>query len=256
MLYGLAEICGLPGYAGATSRLRSQTFTGPAFDSRMSSSHNGRALSLSLIWSRGEERSSISGASPEAYVSDEELMGRLQSHDSSALDALFKRYSRLVFGIAVRILRNRGESEDVVQDVFVYMFQKPGLFDPAKGSAKGWIVQIAFSRALDRRDHLSRRAFYSGTNVEFLGDTLLASTDVEEEIEARLYRAHLQKAFEELPAVQRRTLEMFYFEGLELREISQRLGESLGNVRHYFYRGLERLRKTSFAQSLRAAQGR
>ena len=222
----------------------------------MSSSHNGRALPLSLIWNRGEERSTISDVSADAYVSDEELMMRLQSHDSNALDALFKRYSRLVFGIAVRILRNRGESEDVVQDVFVYMFQKPELFDPAKGSGKGWIVQIAFSRALDRRDRLSRRAFYSGTNVEFLGDTLLASTDIEEEIEARLYRGHLQKAFEQLPAIQRRTLELFYFEGLELREISQRLGESLGNVRHYYYRGLQRLRKTSLVQSLREAQRR
>jgi RNA polymerase sigma-70 factor, ECF subfamily len=218
----------------------------------MSSSHNGRALPLSLIWSRGEERD----ASSEAYVSDEELMQRLQAHDPNALEALFSRYSRLVFGIAVRILRNRGESEDVVQDVFVYMFQKPELFDPSKGTAKGWIVQIAFSRALDRRDHLTRRAFYSGTNVEFLGDTLVASTNIEEEIEARLSRAHLQKAFAELPAVQRRTIEMFFFEGLELREISQRLGESLGNVRHYFYRGLDRLRKTSFVQNLREAQGR
>jgi RNA polymerase sigma-70 factor, ECF subfamily len=228
----------------------------PVPDSKMSSSHNGRVLPFSIVWTRGKERSSLPQPSPENYVSDEDLMRRLQSHDAAALDDLFKRHSRLVFGIAVRILRNRSESEDIVQDVFFYLFQKPGLFDPTKGTAKGWIVQIAFSRALDRREHLSRRAFYSGTNVDFLGDTLLASTDTEEEIEARLYRAHLQKAFEELPAVQRRTLEMFYFEGLELREISERLGESLGNVRHHFYRGLERLRKTSFAQSLRAAQGR
>lgn len=218
----------------------------------MSSSHNGRILPLSLIWSKGDDRSTV----PESYASDEELMRRLQCHDSSALDGLFTRYSRLVFGIAVRILRNRGESEDIVQDVFFYIFRKPDLFDPAKGSAKGWIVQIAFSRALDRRDHLSRRAYYSGTNVHFLGDTLLAGTDMEGEIEARLYRAHLQKAFDELPVVQRRTLELFYFEGLELREISERFGESLGNVRHYFYRGLERLRKTSFARSLRTAQER
>ena len=79
---------------------------------------------------------------------------------------------------------------------------------------------------------------------------------MEQEVEARLNRTHLLRAFEELPAVQRRTIEMFYFEGLQLREISQRLDEPLGNVRHHFYRGLQRLRKNSFVQSLREAQRR
>jgi RNA polymerase sigma-70 factor (ECF subfamily) len=221
----------------------------------MSSPHNGRIIALPLVWSREEERSALSELPQGLHSSDEELMARLQSNDCNALDALFKRYSRLVFGIALRILGNRGESEDIVQDVFFYMYQKPALFDPAKGSAKGWIVQIAFSRALDRRAHLSRRAYYSGTNVDILADTLVGSSDLEQEVVARLNRIHLQRAFEELPAVQRRTIEMFYFEGLQLREISQRLDESLGNVRHHFYRGLQRLRKSSFVQSLRAGQG-
>jgi RNA polymerase sigma-70 factor, ECF subfamily len=61
---------------------------------------------------------------------------------------------------------------------------------------------------------------------------------------------HLQKAFEELPEMQRRTLELFYFEGLALREVSAELSESLGNVRHHFYRGLERLRNSALVQRL------
>jgi RNA polymerase sigma-70 factor, ECF subfamily len=222
----------------------------------MSSPHNGRILALPLVWSREAERAALSELPEGPHPSDEDLMARLQSNDCNALDALFKRFSRLVFGIALRILGNRGESEDIVQDVFFYMYQKPALFDPAKGSAKGWIVQIAFSRALDRRAHLSRRAYYSGTNVDVLADTLVGSTDMEQEVVARLNRTHLQRAFEDLPAVQRRTIELFYFEGLELREISQRLDESLGNVRHHFYRGLQRLRKNSFVQNLREAQRR
>jgi len=222
----------------------------------MSSSHNGRILALPMVWDREGERSALSEIPQGPQPSDEQLMNRLQSNDCNALDALFKRYSRLVFGIALRILGNRGESEDIVQDVFFYMYQKPALFDSAKGSAKGWIVQIAFSRALDRRAHLSRRAYYSGTNVDILADTLVGSTDMEQEVVARLNRTHLLRAFEELPAIQRRTIEMYYFEGLELREISERLDESLGNVRHHFYRGLQRLRKNSFVQSLRATQGR
>jgi RNA polymerase sigma-70 factor (ECF subfamily) len=217
----------------------------------MSSSHNGRLLTLPLVWRRGEENAT---QQPQHHESDEELMRRLQSDDCNALDTLFKRYARLVFGIALRTLGNRGEAEDIVQDVFFYIYRKSTAFDSAKGSAKGWIVQIAFSRALDRRDHLTRRAYYSGTNVEVLADTLVGGTDMEKALEARLSRSHLERAFEDLPPIQRRTIELFYFEGLELREISERLDESLGNVRHHFYRGLQRLRKNSFVQSLRVAQ--
>jgi RNA polymerase sigma-70 factor (ECF subfamily) len=221
----------------------------------MSSSHNGRLLTLPLVWGKREEKAT-QAEHPEHHESDEELMRRLQSGDCNALDALFQRYSRLVFGIALRTLGNRGEAEDIVQDVFFYIYRKSTLFDSAKGCAKGWIVQIAFSRAIDRRDHLSRRAYYSGTNVEVLADTLVGGVDVEQALDARLNRAHLERAFEDLPPVQRRTIEMFYFEGLELREISERLDESLGNVRHHFYRGLQRLRRSSFVQSLQEAQRR
>jgi len=67
-------------------------------------------------------------------------------------------------------------------------------------------------------------------------------------------RMHLERAFEELPQIQRRTLDLFYFQGLELREISERLNEPLGNVRHHFYRGLEKLRKSAFVRRLREKQ--
>jgi RNA polymerase sigma-70 factor (ECF subfamily) len=131
------------------------------------------------------------------------------------------------------------------------VYRKAALFDSAKGGAKAWIVQIAFSRALDRKAHLSRRGFYDGTEIDSLDDTLVGRADVEREISAKLDLAQLQKAFEDLTLMQRRTLELFYFEGFELKEISERLHEPLGNVRHHFYRGLERLRKSPSVQRLR-----
>jgi RNA polymerase sigma-70 factor (ECF subfamily) len=79
----------------------------------------------------------------------------------------------------------------------------------------------------------------------------VGKSDVERETGAKLDFAHLQKAFEDLTLMQRRTLELFYFEGFELREISERLHEPFGNVRHHFYRGLERLRKSPSVQRLR-----
>jgi RNA polymerase sigma-70 factor (ECF subfamily) len=218
----------------------------------VSSPPQERALPLPVVWARTRPRVV---AEPEIQDSrcpnDEELMGRLQANDATALDLLFDRYSRLVLGIALRVLHDYGEAEDVVQEVFFHVFQKASLFDPLKGYAKGWIVQVAFHRALDKRAHLGRRGFYLGTEIESLDDTLLGETDLDREIGAKLNRAQLERAFEELPEIQRRTLELFYFEGLELREISEKLNEPLANVRHHYYRGLAKLRKSAFVKKLR-----
>lgn len=217
----------------------------------MSSPPNGRALPFPLVWGTEERRRlNESPALTEYSPSDEELMTGLRSKDSECLDALFTRYSRLVFGIALRILRDRSEAEEVVQETFFSLYQKAELFDATKGTAKAWLVQVAFSRARDRRAHLLRRGFYSGTDIESLDDTLQGQGDVEREVGARIDFASLLTAFEDLSDMQRKTLELFYFQGLELREISDRLNEPIGNIRHHFYRGLERLRKSPAVKRL------
>lgn len=218
----------------------------------MSSPPNGRALAFPVVWGSGRE-TRVAGPQPAEIPSpsDEELMAWMQAKDSKGLDLLYTRYSRLVFGIAFRILNDKSEAEEVVQEAFFSLYQKALLFDPSKGSAKGWVVQIAFSRARDRRGHLLRRGFYSGTDIESLDDTLQGQDDVEREVGLRIDFSHLLSAFEDLTDMQRRTLELYYFEGLELREIGQRLNEPFGNVRHHFYRGLERLRKSPAVKRLR-----
>src|SRR5258708_1692215 len=138
-------------------------------------------------------------------------MARIQAKDSTGLDLLYSRYSRLVFGIAFRIVNDKSEAEDVVQETFFSLYQKATLFDPAKGSAKSWVVQIAFSRARDRRAHLLRRGFYSGTDIESLDDTLPGKDDVEREVGGRLDFSHLLAAFEVFTPMQRRTIDLFYF---------------------------------------------
>jgi RNA polymerase sigma-70 factor (ECF subfamily) len=215
----------------------------------MSSPPQGRALVLPLLRARTSQ-SPVTEKVAASGQSDEDAIARLQARDSNALSLLFDRYARLVLSIALRILRDYGEAEEVVQDVFFYVYQKASLFEPARGSAKAWIVQIAFHRALDRKAHLSRRGFYVGTDIDPLHDTLLGHSDLEHEVGSEMNRVHLERAFEELPEIQRRTLDLFYFQGLELREISERLNEPLGNVRHHFYRGLEKLRKSAFVRRL------
>lgn len=218
----------------------------------MSSPPPGRALTFPITWGRHQEGPAVPPiAAAERHPSDEEVMARLQANDSNALEILFDRYARLVFNIARRIVLDAGEAEDVVQETYFYLYKKSLLFDGSKGGVKSWILQIAVHRALDRKSHLARRGFYAGTDIESLDDNLLGETDLDREIGAKLNREQLERAFEQLPEIQRVTLELFYFEGLELREISERLNEPLGNSRHHFYRGLERLRKNAFVQRLR-----
>lgn len=201
-----------------------------------------------------QDTSGAAGQTVEAVdLSDEELVARVRTQDSEALDLLFTRYSRLVYSIALRILHDAGEAEEVVQECFLYVFRKACAFEPSRGSAKVWIVQVAYSRARDRKAHLCRRGFYLRRDLEpdGLEGPLAGQGDVEREIGARIDFESLHCAFEELTQVQRKTLELFYFEGMNLREISELLHEPFGNVRHHFYRGLERLRKSALAERLR-----
>jgi len=215
-----------------------------------------RSLSYSTFWNGAasgllDQEASEPEPQQKHFPSDEDLIQRVAAQDPGALRELMSRYARLVMRIAARILRDSGEAEELAQEVFLYVHRKASLFDATKGTGRGWIVQLAYHRAFDRRAFLGRRRFYDGTDSALLVDTLLGTTDLERETGASLSRIQLRKAFEELPERQRQTLELFYFEGLELREIGNRLGETFENVRHHYYRGLQKLRKSAIVQNLR-----
>jgi RNA polymerase sigma-70 factor (ECF subfamily) len=221
------------------------------WDFLLSNPPNERALRLPLIWDKARSRSlPQSNDAVTPVVSDEDLLARLQSGDASALSLLFERYGRVALGIALRILRDAGEAEDIVQESFLYIYQKASHFDPLRGDGRSWILHIVYHRAFDRRGYLGRRGFYAGTSATFVEDALLGSTDLDREVGSRLDREQLKKAFAQLEERQRRTLELFYFDSLDLREISEVLGEPLGNVRHHYYRGLQKLRKSAFVKKL------
>lgn len=211
-----------------------------------------RVLTLPEIWISPQERPVPVPERPVLRLpNDEDIISRISAGDSEALKLLLDRYSRLVLGIANRILHDHGEAEEIAQEVFFQIFQKSNLFDASKGTAKGWIIQIAFHRALDRKSYLARRGFHQDFALEAVRNNLSDETDLDRELTARLNRTQLEKAFSELSEMQRETLRLFFFEGLEVREIMETLNESLGNVRHYLYRGLEHLRKSAFVQRLR-----
>jgi len=208
---------------------------------------------MSLLWPREKQHfaSNVQIEETRQFGSDESLMAALKERDQEALSELFRRHSRLVFGMGYRILQDSGEAEEIVQDVFLYLYQRANQFDQTKGTAKTWIAQVTHSRSLDRKNFLLRRHFYVGTDVTELADTLAGTDDLERHIVSKWNLSQLQIALSELPERQRRTLELFFFEGLELKEIAIKLNESPENVRHHYYRGLQKLRKNGLVQALK-----
>jgi RNA polymerase sigma-70 factor (ECF subfamily) len=170
---------------------------------------------------------------------DAELMADVHARNGDALEALFRRYVGLVRRVAVEILRDRAEAEDVTQEVFLEIYRKAHLYDPARGSVRVWLLQYAYHRTLRRKSALRRRAAYGGEpldDVELLaerGRRTLTREECEWVIRAGLAR---------LPERQRTTLELACFEELTLRDVAARLGVSVGCTRHYYYRGLARLK--------------
>ena len=179
----------------------------------------------------------------QSQGSDEELLVRVQDRDEAALLTLFHRYNKLAFSVGSRVLHDDGEAEDFVQEFFLRLSSKSHLFDSKKGSARTWIIQMIYRRAFDRRAYLYRRHFYSGTDFEEPTNAVAEGNKPEIHMIERLTAQQLRAAFSHLNDKQRKTLELFFFEGLTLTEIAARSNEDVGNVRHHYYRGLERLRQ-------------
>jgi RNA polymerase sigma-70 factor (ECF subfamily) len=173
-------------------------------------------------------------------LSDERLMQEVITGNTDAFAVIFKRYHRLVHVTALNILRDAGEAEDLTQTVFLEIYRRLGQFDPARGTLKVWLLQYAYSRSMHRRNYLFVRQFHK--HVEFSAaeekENLWSPTRLQIQETARL----TSEVLSVLPPAQRQTLEMFFFEGLTLKEIAQRRNENFSNVRHHYYRGLERLR--------------
>jgi RNA polymerase sigma-70 factor (ECF subfamily) len=176
-------------------------------------------------------------------TSDEDLLVQVGNGNKDALSVLFQRHARAVYNVARRILRDDSEAEDLVQELFLFLFQKAATFDAAKSSAVSWIIQMAYHRAIDRRRYLGFRQHYNGQEVE--EDRLIGNRG-QISIDELAGRALFVKLRTELSAEQLQTLELHFFEGYSFQEIAQKTGQTFGNVRNHYYRGLERLRAHIF----------
>lgn len=188
----------------------------------------------------------------QQLISDQCLLERISQGQSDALGYLFHRYARVVRSVAVHILRDCAEAEDLVQDLFLFVQRKCGAFDSAKSSAGSWIIQMTYQRAIERRRRLMARHFYKREDLRSAASHLVAMPTTEDDYspEAVFGRNGLENMLRTLSDDQRETLRLFFFEGYTLSEISVKLGQSLGNVRNHYYRALDKLRKQMFRRKV------
>jgi RNA polymerase sigma-70 factor (ECF subfamily) len=190
----------------------------------------------------------------ETQVSDEALMAQVCEGGREALAVLFRRYASLVRGVAYRVLRDGSEADDLLQDVFVLIHRLCKTFDSSKSPARFWILQMAYRRAISRRRYLTSRHFYTRLDLDDtaseVADPRTSATQFGDSIDGRLGNAGLQHVFAMLSENQRQTLRLFFIEGYTFDEIAAKLGQSRGNVKHHYFRGLDRLRKEFFGGKL------
>jgi RNA polymerase sigma-70 factor (ECF subfamily) len=210
-------------------------------------------LPLSETWNEVHEPVT---AHPTRDLQDEVLLTQLAEGNQEALGSLFERYERVVRSVAARILRDSSEAEDLVQDLFLFLQRKCAIFDSSKCSARSWIVQMAYHRAIERRRYLATRQFYSHTEIENTAKHVVGNPTAESDYspEAVFGRNGLNKVLESLSEDQRETLRLHFFDGYTLMEIGQKLGQPLGNVRHHYYRALDKLRKQMFGNTVPVEQ--
>ncbi len=195
-------------------------------------------------------------SSQDLERSDESLLKQIRDGEREALALLFRRHGRAVRNVAYRILRNEAEADDLVQEVFLFIFRKAALFDSAQGPARTWIFKVVYHRAFDRRRYLNSRHFYASQE---LVDTSFRLADLRKEtpfhewsMEGILGKRLMEKFNARLTPEQRETIQLHFFDGYKFKEIAELTGRSLSNVRQHYYRGLEQMRKYVLPGKLRS----
>ncbi len=173
-----------------------------------------------------------------------ELMGRVARGDQEAFAAVYDATSRTVFGIVLRVLRDRAQAEEVTQEVYVEAWRHASRFDAKQGTATSWLNTIAHRKAVDRvrssersiqRDqrHFELEAIQSGPG----------QTDVSELVVAEDEGRRVRDALKLLPQAQRTAIRLAYFEGRSYREVAEYLELPLGTVKTRIRDAMERLRQ-------------
>jgi RNA polymerase sigma-70 factor (ECF subfamily) len=182
----------------------------------------------------------------QAQISDAELLRRIADGDEEALASLYDRYKAILFSLILRILHSRSEAEDILQDVFIQVWNKAANFDEARGRPFTWLATLSRSRAIDRLRQLGSR---ERTATEASREATDILVDAEEDAIKSEQSAVVREALSQLPEEQRRTLLLAYFDGLTQTEIAEKLQTPLGTVKTRMRSGMIKLRELLGGQS-------
>lgn len=175
-------------------------------------------------------------------MEDEELAAELSAGRHDALTVLFERHSAQAFRIARRMLRNDGEAEEAVQQVFLDVYRAIGQFDRNKGSFKTWLLHFAYHRAMNRREHLVSQQFYGWQDLDEVLPVLGERTGIPFQQSPQELGYLIEQLLSTIKPLQRKVIELTFFHGLTAEEIAKKTGETPSVVRHSLYRGLSKLR--------------
>lgn len=164
------------------------------------------------------------------------LLDRVRVGDQGAMTEVFDRYSSAAYSVALRVLRDQGQAEDVVQEVFLQIWKNSSSFVRDRGSLGAWLVVVTRNRAID---HLRRRK-----PTDSVEDVVLASSiDVASEAERNNLMERVRSVLDTLPQEQQQSMQLAFFEGLSHSEIAERTGDPLGTVKTRIRQALISIRK-------------
>ena len=181
-------------------------------------------------------------------VADDDLsaVALMARQEASGLEALYDRYSTTVYSLALRIVRDTSDAEDVAQEVFAQAWTQAARYDTARGAVAAWLLMMARSRALDRLRR-RRAAIKPGPADDALADIPDPAPSVETTAAVDQQARTARAALASLPAHERAALELAYFEGLTHVEIAARTATPLGTVKTRIRMALRRVRETMAA---------
>jgi RNA polymerase sigma-70 factor, ECF subfamily len=176
------------------------------------------------------------GADGSQVNSDKSLMDRVRTREQQAMTEIFDRYARLVYSVALRVLKDDGQAEDVMQEIFFQLWRNPDSFSFSRGTLATWLLVVARNRAID---HLRQRR--PGEAVEEV--TVASATNLQSEAECNIMMQRVRGILADLPPEQQHSLQLAFFEGLTHSEIAERTGQPLGTVKTRIRSALTSLRK-------------
>jgi len=198
---------------------------------------------VALTWARRDPprpAAEATPASPSGGDPLEGLLGLVAGGDEPAFAELYRRVAPAVFGLVTKVVRDPAQAEEVTQEVFVELWRTASRFDPARGTARSWVMTCAHRRAVDRvrsAERAARRDDLAGRR-----DQGRPYDEVVEQVEASLEREHVRRGLDALTELQREAVVLAYYGGYTHREISELLGVPSGTVKTRLRDGLIRLR--------------